>query len=121
MADVAATIEKIGSSPYVSWIVKWEGLTAANAAGSAVEMPAWSDRSVQAVGTFDSATIVLQGSNDGATWATLTDPQGNAISKTSAGLEAVSELTRYIRPSTSGGGGSQDLDCYVLISGYRQW
>jgi hypothetical protein len=114
-------LQQIGSSPEVSWVCLWETLTAANAVGDSLEMTAWSDRSVQFVGTFDSATAVLQGSNDGTNWATLTDPQGNAISKTSAGLEAISELTRYIRPSTSGGGASQDIDCYVVISGYRRW
>jgi hypothetical protein len=121
-----ATIEhgalrQIGSSPEVSWICLWETLTSANAVGDSLEMTAWSDRSVQFVGTFDSATVVLQGSNDGTTWVTLTDPQGNAISKTAAGLEAISELTRYVRPSTSGGGGSQDIDVYLLVSGYRRW
>ena len=102
-----------------AFMVLWETLTSANAVGDAFEMPAWDVRSVQIVGTFDSSTIVLQGSNDGATWATLTDPQGTAISKTATGVEQIEEVTRYIRPSASGGGASQDIDVYVLVTGYR--
>lgn len=83
--------------------------------GTSIEMPGSSDRSVQIAGTFDSATVVLQGSNDGTNWATLTDPQGNAISKTGAAIEMITELTRYIRPVTSGGQGSTDIDVTVLV------
>jgi len=83
--------------------------------GRAIQMPGSSDRSVQISGTFNTATVVLQGSNDNVTWFTLTDPQGNAISKTAGALEMISELTRYIRPVTSGGGGSTDIDVTVLV------
>lgn len=122
MSTVNYTINAVNDpSRGVSWIVTWETLTSANAVGQAFQMPAWSDRSVQFVGTFDSATVVLQGSNDGTNWVTLGDPQGNAISKTSAALEGVSEITRYVRPSTSGGSGSQDIDVYLLVTGYRNW
>lgn len=100
-------------------VVSWETLTAANNVGQAVEMPGSSDRCVQFSGVWNAATAVLQGSNDGVTWFTLTDPQGNAISKTSDALEQIMELTRYIRPSTSGGGGSQDIDCVVLMKQVR--
>lgn len=64
------------------------------------------------VGTFGGATVTLQGSLDGTNWATLTDAQGNAISVTSAALEAVTELVRYIRPVVTGGSGT---DVTVLL------
>lgn len=70
---------------------------------SPVLMSGAADRSVAITGTFNSATVVLQGSHDATNYFTLTDPQGNAISKTAAGLEQIEELTRYIRPSSSGG------------------
>lgn len=98
-------------------VVTWEAMGNADT-GSALEMPGSSDRSVQIAGTFGSATVVLQGSNDGVNWATLTDPQGNAISKTSAAIEMISELTRYIRPVTSGGTGT-DIDVTVLLKKVR--
>ena len=73
----------------------------------------FSDRSVQALGTFDSATVTVQGSNDGTTWATLNDLQGSAATLTAAGLIGIAEMTRYIRVITSGGQGSTDLDVYL--------
>lgn len=121
MATVVGVITDVSdqAGPGTAYQILWEAITAANAVGDAKTLPAWTDRSVQIVGTFDSATIVLQGSNDGATWATLTDPQGNVISATSTKLEQIEECTRYIRPSASGGGGSQDIDVYVFATGYR--
>lgn len=74
--------------------------------GDAIGFPQNADKSVQIDGTFGSATVVIQGSNDGTNWFTLTDPQGNAISKTSAALEQIEENTLYVRPSISGGTGS---------------
>lgn len=74
--------------------------------GDAVGFPQNADKCVQIDGTFGSATVVIQGSNDGSKWFTLTDPQGNAISKTSAALEQIEEVPLYIRPSISGGTGS---------------
>ena len=119
MATISPTIARITPFGDEAHVITWALLTAANAVGAAIEMPGSSDRSVQIDGTWDSATFVLQGSNDGTTWFTLTDPQGNAISKTSDALEMVSELTRYIRPSTSGGGGSQSINCRVLLKKVR--
>lgn len=98
----------------------WETLTSANAAGTSYRPNGTraAIASVQFTGTFDSATAVLQGSNDGTNWVTLKDPQdGTAISLTSAGYAEVSTAMAYIRPSTSGGGGSQDIDCILVARG----
>jgi hypothetical protein len=119
MATVVYTVELIPAFGERSHVITWTPITAANNVGNALEMPGSSDRSVQLDGTWDSGTVVLQGSNDGTTWFTLTDPQGNAISKTSNALEAISELTRYIRPSSSGGGGSHSVSCRVLLKKVR--
>lgn len=61
--------------------------------------------SVQVSGTFGGATVVLQGSNDGTTYATLNDLQGNALSFTSAGYAEFSSGAAFIKPSISGGTG----------------
>jgi hypothetical protein len=62
---------------------------------------------VQTKGTFSSATIVLQGSNDeGTTFAPLTDLTGTAISHTSAGIDGVGESPLEMRPSSTGGSSS---------------
>ncbi len=63
----------------------------------------YSDRNVQIGGTFGGATVVLQGSNDDSTYAAITDPQGNPISKTTAALEACTEVPLFVKPTTSGG------------------
>lgn len=115
------SLTPVGPIPYTAWVAQWTPLTPSDAVGDALEMPAWADRSVQITGTFDSATVVLQGSNDGTNWATLSDPQGNPISATSAKLEQIEEITRYIRPSTSGGSSSQSITVTVLITGARRF
>lgn len=91
-------------------IVSWTPLTNANTDGQRFENPASSDRSIQVVGTFGAAGhLVCQGSNDGTNWATLTDPQGNSIDFTAAGIEQVMEITRYIRPLVTGGDGNTSI------------
>lgn len=82
----------------------WTGVTEADTFVAA-EVGGQTDRSVQATGTFGSATLLVKGSNDGTTYLTLTDPQGNAISKTADALEQIEEGTRYIQPTHSGGTG----------------
>lgn len=93
----------------------WTGVTEADTfdkvyVGDADEL------SVQISGTFGSpgATVVVQGSNDdGATWFTLNDLGGTAISKTAAALVGIREKVRHIRLSASGGTG-QSLNAYLL-------
>ncbi len=61
--------------------------------------------SVHVSGTFGGATVVLQGSNDGTTYATLKDLQGNNLSFTSAGYAEFTSGAAFIKPSISGGTG----------------
>ena len=86
-------------------IATWAALGGAET-GDAVCLAQYSDRSVQIDGTFGGATVVFEGSNDGTNYYTLTDPQTTAISKAAAALEAISELTLYVRPRSTGGTGS---------------
>ena len=97
----------------------WTPLTSANAIGDSKSLVGSRDRSVQFAGTWDSATIVLQGSNDGTNWHTLNDPLGTDISATANALFQILECTRYIRPSGSGGGGSSSVTVTVFCSGDR--
>ncbi len=57
--------------------------------------------------TYGSSTITVEGSNATAAttseWVGLTDPQGNAISKTADGIEAIEEQVRFFRPKTASG------------------
>ena len=54
-------------------------------------------------------TLKIEGSNDGANWSVLTDPQGNDLSFTASKIETVSEITRYIRPNVTAGDGTTAL------------
>lgn len=101
-------------------VVTWETLTSANSAGRSFqpERLRGALATVQFTGTFDSATAVLQGSNDGINWETIKDAQSSlGISMTAAGYAEVQTGFLYIRPSTSGGGGSQDIDCILCARG----
>ena len=114
MATINPTVTR--GSDHSVMKFKFETLTTANDNGASISFSEWADRSVQVTGTFGSGgTLKFQGSNDsGQTWADLTDPQGNAISFTSAGLETVTEITELARPYVSAGDGSTDLDVFIL-------
>jgi hypothetical protein len=86
--------------------------------GEPFQNPGSADRSVQVTGTFGAGgTVVLEGSNDGTNYRTLTDPQGNALSFTSAGLEAIQEITRYVRPRVTAGDGTTSLTVTLCVTG----
>lgn len=88
--------------------------------GEVCETPSGSDRSVQFTGTFGSGgTVLLEGSNDGTNYVTLTDPQGNAISKTAAGIEQIEEITRYVRPRVSAGDGTTAIVATMIVRSPR--
>lgn len=76
------------------------------------------DKSVQVSGTFGAGgTVAIRGSNDQNTWFTLTDPQGNALSFTAAGMEQISENPRYMRPEVTAGDGSTSLTVTCISRG----
>jgi hypothetical protein len=107
-----------GFSEYAH-VISWTGLLNGDT-GVPVEMPGSHIRSVQILGMFGvGGTIVLEGSNDGTNYVTLTDPQGNAISKTSAGIEQVQEATRFIRPRVTAGDLDTSLSVYTLVKRIR--
>lgn len=122
MATVAVTIQRIETFLDDAHVLLWTPLTTTNADGAAIEMPGSADRTIQFTGTFGSGgTVILQGSNalapvasTDADWFTLTDPQGNAISKTAASGEAVTELTRWIRPKVTAGDGTTSITARLL-------
>lgn len=75
----------------------------------------FADRSIQFSGTFGTGgSVTLQGSNDGTNWQPLTDPQGNAITKTAAAIEQVLESTRFIRPVVTAGDGTTAIVCTLF-------
>ena len=89
--------------------------------GDNLEMAENADRSVQVSGTFGAGgTVLIEGSLDGVNFYSLTDPQGNALSFTSAKIEAITEIVRYIRPRVSNGDGTTSVNVMILASrGYK--
>lgn len=119
MATIDPEITEIKTFGDDGHIIFWEAV-GQNDDGDPVEMIGSSDRSVQVTGTFGSGgTIVLEGSNDGTNYETLTDPQGNDVSFQAAGLVQVIELTRYVRPRVTAGDGTTDLDVHFLLKRTR--
>ncbi len=97
----------------------WEQIEDGDEIGTQVEVPDHADKSVQVIGTFGTGTLAIQGGNDGTNWATLTDPQGNALSFTAEAVEQISEVTRYIRAIVTGDNGATDLDVYLHVRANR--
>lgn len=120
MAIVTQLVSIVPSALNQAWVCRWTPLLNTDT-GNPFENPGSSDRSVQVTGTFGvGGSVQIEGSNDGTNWSILTDPQGNNLTFTSSKIEAVSELTRYIRPNVTAGDGSTSLTVSLLVSGnYR--
>jgi hypothetical protein len=113
VAVIPFSNEKVkGVVNYVN-MIQWASV-ANNDTGELCEIPGAADRSVQVQGTFGGATVIIQGSNDGTNWHTLNHPQGSPLSFAAAGLKGVVEITRFIRPSVSGGDGTTSVTVTLL-------
>lgn len=100
--------------PGATIVHEW-ALTTADTDGDSISNPGASDRTVQFIAaTAGSATAILEGSNDGTNWFTLTDGQGNSISFTASGGEMVAENCLHYRPRLSTGGSGADWTVLLL-------
>jgi hypothetical protein len=119
MAAVAPTITDISRNGDGSLIkVVWNGINATNNTASPIRFTEWADRSVQFNGTFNNVTMTFEGSNEeggAGTYFVLTDPQGNAISKTAAGGEAVTEISQYAKPVATSVGVATDITVSAVL------
>lgn len=97
---------------------KWAGLLNGDD-GTPLALHGFTDRSVQVTGTFGAGgSVDLVGSNDeGVTWVVLTDPQGNALTFTTARLEAISEAVDLVKPLVTAGDGTTSLAMFLFASG----
>lgn len=115
MATVNATISDISGDGSVRKVV-WANLTTTNTDGKAIEWVQWADRSIQVNGTFGAGgTVKLMGSNNGVDWYEITDPQGNAISKTAGAIEACTEITQYVKPLITAGDGTTSITATLIL------
>lgn len=117
---ITPTVSNI-SKDESAYLVTWEALTNVETSGTAVQGYGYADRSIQVVGTFNGATVTIQGSNDGTNWVSMTDVLGNAISMTTAGLKQIVEITRYIRPSVTSAGASTDVDVLMFMKAHKRY
>jgi len=119
MADVILQTDTLPNAPSISvsaW--KWVGLNQTDAQGAPLSISGLTDRSVSITGTFGGATVVIEGSNDGTNYFTLNDLQASAISKTSAALEGIAEIAKFIRPRISAGAsGTTNVNVHIVAVG----
>lgn len=100
-------------------VTSWSGLAQGDE-GQHIQSVGYADRSIQVDGNFDGGSIEIRGSNDGISYYVLTDPQGNSLNFTTAKIEQVSEITRFIKPVVVSGGASTNIKVSMLLrKGYR--
>lgn len=72
--------------------------------GDPFELADFSDCSVQVAGSFGAGGVIaIEGTIDDANYATLSDPVGNSLSFSSAGLKSIAEVVRAKRPRVVSG------------------
>lgn len=112
MATITPTVTK--DLPGHSYMLHWAMVTA-NVEGLPVELPGAADKCVHLVGAnWGGATLKVQGSNDGTNWLSLTDPQGNELSKTADAIEQILENPRYIRVYLTTAGTAAVISAYIF-------
>lgn len=113
MAVITPTVTKPNNDNSII-VVQWASMANGDT-GAPAKFPQHADRTIQVTGTFGAGgNLRWQGSNDETNYATLNDPQGNALDITSAKIEAVSELTLIARPNVTAGDGTTSLTVTML-------
>jgi hypothetical protein len=110
-----------------AWSFTWTGLLNGDV-GAPLLSAHLPDKCIQFGGTFGAGgTIKFRGCNlatpnaDIATdWFDLTDPQGNAISKTASGAEQAEENPRWVAPIVTAGDGTTTLTATLIANGRRR-
>lgn len=104
MATVSPTVYRLSDNAVR---LQYSNMNTTNNLGIAIgkNWDDYADRSVQVKGTFGAnGSVTVEGSNDnGTTYSALTDPQGNAITKTAAGAEQITELMGLTRCNCTAG------------------
>src|SRR5581483_9056053 len=109
LCDIHATKDGVAG-----FVLTW-GPMANGDVGSQISLPGNADKTIQVTGTFGSGgSATLQGSNDGVNFFALTNPSGNTIALTSAGLQTVTEAVAYICPAVTAGDGTTSLTVAVF-------
>jgi len=110
MAELTKSVTQ-GSAHLYNW-----ALTQADATGEAGSNAGAADRTVQVFGTFATASVTMQGSNEAipVNWQTLHDMGGLDLIFTVAGMRTISENPLHIRPLLTGGDGTTAITVNLL-------
>ena len=114
MANITPTLTNVGPSGDGSTILAIWGPFTESDACLPISYPAMSDKSVHVYGTFGSASVAVQGSNNGTSFAALNDPTGTVIAITTERIKAILENTMQIKPVATGGTG-QSITVAILM------
>lgn len=115
MATVAPTQADAGDGYSGAILYQWTPLTVTNGVGKPLgpEIAQHTDLCWQVFGTFDGATLSIQGSNGDvdANYTAVTNASGgSAITFTAAGIKQQVEKPAWVRPKiTVDGGGTASL------------
>lgn len=108
------------STPSRAITVLWSPLTNTDTDGQAFLSQFYVDKSVEVVGIFGGATVILQGTNavnpSAGDWNTLHKIDLSALSFTSQGVHVVLENVVNYRPLLVGGDGSTALIVRLLCA-----
>ena len=116
MATVQGPVRSVSTNNKVH-LVTWADMANGDD-GSPAAWVEFADRCFQVSGTFGSGgSLTIQGSNDGANWSALSDPQGNTLTFTSAKIEQALELPLYVRPVVTAGDETTSLTVTLLMRG----
>lgn len=101
-------------------VTQWTNLSTTNVDGGWLELPRFTDRSIQVSGTFGAGgTVTIQGTNEpGQTNpVALTDQAGVTLALTAASLKIVLQNSTFIRPLVTGGDGTTSLTITLMAKG----
>jgi hypothetical protein len=91
----------------------WEGLTDGDT-GAALELNRLTGlaSSVEMIGTF-GGDVELKGAIEGTSYHSISDPLGDPVTRSDAGITEIATTARTIRPEA--GSGVSDVDVYLLV------
>lgn len=116
--QVSATVEHFGTQAVR---ITWKGMKSGDV-GEPVCYTLHQDRSVQVQGTFQGASVSLQGTNfklEEDHFTSITDMRGNDLVIMSEKIEQIEDCTFAVRPVVIGGDPSTDLTVVVFARGGR--
>lgn len=108
----------VGAGSWIARVVHsktWSSLLNGND-GSVLNAPQLNDKTVTVNGTFGAGgSITIEGNNDnGSTWDTMHDVNGNVLTFTANGTKAIAENAAYIRPHVTAGDGTTSLSVVIV-------